>query len=198
MSAVYARALVDGGYLVDCSVTPHISWRDKKGDPQGQGGSDYSLYPELPYFMDLADPSRPGNSPLLELPVTVLSARRPLVRMLPASVRSAALVKRAIDRLLPAHAMIPDRYNTDHLGELLPRALGQGRPYVEFAIHSSELMPGGSPSFSAESNVERLFDRLESLFAAAAAQRLRAATLAEYRAVFVAGRGGGVGDQPAA
>ena len=198
MSAAYARALVDHGYLVDCSVTPHISWRDKKGDPNGSGGSDYSLYPELPYFMDPADPSRPGQSPLLELPVTVISARRPIVRLLPPSLRSAGLVKRAIERLLPAHRMIPDRYNTESLPDLLPRALRQGRPYVEFAIHSSELMPGGSPSFSTEAEVERLFDRLEALFEAAAQHRLRAATLAEYRAAFVAARGGGLGDQPAA
>ncbi|MCI0407379.1 MAG: deacetylase, partial [Acidobacteria bacterium] len=55
----------------------------------------------------------------------------------------------------------------------------------EFATHSSELMPGGSPSFFTEAEVERLFERLEALFEAAA-RSLRAATLTEYRAVFMA------------
>jgi hypothetical protein len=137
LSAAYARALVDNGYLADCSVTPHISWGDKLGDPKGQGGSDYSLYPELPYFMDLGDTGRAGDSPLLEVPVTVLSARRPLMRLLPSALRSASLVKRVVERLLPADWMVPDRYNAERLPGVLPRALRLGRPYVEFAIHSS-------------------------------------------------------------
>jgi hypothetical protein len=81
ISPAYARALVAGGYLVDSSVTPHVSWAGKKGDPRGRGGTDYSLYPETPYFLDLQDLSRPGTSPLLEVPVTILSQRRPLVRL---------------------------------------------------------------------------------------------------------------------
>lgn len=185
LSPAYARALVENGYLVDCSVTPHISWGDKKGDPKGHGGSDYSMYPELPYFMDPDDPSRPGRSQLLELPLTVLSARRTVVRLLPSAVRSASLVKRVIQRVLPADWMVPDRYNAARLPGVLPRALRLGRPYVEFAVHSSELIPGGSLSFFTEAEVERLFERLEALFEAAAARNLRAATLSEYRAAFL-------------
>jgi hypothetical protein len=183
LSAAYARALVDNGYLADCSVTPHISWGDKLGDPKGQGGSDYSLYPELPYFMDLEDPGRAGDSPLLEVPVTVLSARRPLMRLLPSTLRSASLVKRVVERLLPADWMVPDRYNAERLPGVLPRALRLGRPYVEFAIHSSELLPGGSRSFVTEAEVERLFERVEALFEQAA--HLRGVTLGEYRAAHV-------------
>jgi hypothetical protein len=186
LSAGYVRALLDNGYLVDCSVTPHVSWRDRMGDPNGQGGSDYSLYPELPYFMDPDDPGRPGSSALLEVPVTVLSARRPLVRLLPSAVRSASLVKRVIDRVLPADRLVPDRYNAERMPSVLPRALRLGRPCVEFATHSSELMPGGNPSFVTEADVERLFARLEALFEAAA-RSLRAATLTEFRAAFLTG-----------
>ena len=59
---VYARALIDQGYLVDCSVTPRVSWRNAQGAPQGQGGTDYSHFPDRAYFLDEQDISRPGDS----------------------------------------------------------------------------------------------------------------------------------------
>jgi hypothetical protein len=190
MSPALARALVACGYLVDCSVTPHVSWAGKKGDPRGRGGTDYSFYPETPYFVDLTDLSRPGDSPLLEVPVTILSRRRPLLRLLPSAVRSAPLAKRVIDRLLPADWMMPTRYNASRMPAVLPRALRLGRPNVEFILHSSEFMPGGSPSFFEDAEVERLYERLDALFEEAG-RRLRAATLTEYRQAFVASRSGG-------
>jgi hypothetical protein len=42
----YARLLLEHSYMVDCSVTPHVSWRGTMGDPKGNGGSDYSGFPE--------------------------------------------------------------------------------------------------------------------------------------------------------
>src|SRR5262249_44825568 len=69
--AAYARALVEHGYRVDCSVTPHVSWAGYKGDPGGKGGTDFSAFPESAYFLDPRDVSRPGASPLLEVPVTI-------------------------------------------------------------------------------------------------------------------------------
>ena len=35
-NAAYARILVDYGYRVDCSVTPHVSWASILGDPGRQ------------------------------------------------------------------------------------------------------------------------------------------------------------------
>lgn len=196
LSPAYARSLAACGYLVDCSVTPHVSWRNKKGDPKGRGGSDYSLYPETAYFMDLDDPSRPGDSRLLEVPVTILSFRRPLMRLMPSAFRSASIVKRLIDRLLPADWMMPTRYNAQRMPNVLPRALELGRPYVEFIMHSSEFMPGGSPAFFSDAEVERLYERLEQLFEAAA-RSLRPATLSEYREAFLTAPRS-LGAQPAA
>jgi hypothetical protein len=55
--------------------------------------------------------------------------------------------------------------------------------YVEFMLHSSELMPGGSPSFPGEAEIERLYENLETLFEAASGKFV-GATLSEYRAAF--------------
>ena len=70
-NAVYARALIDQGYRIDCSVTPGVSWRDHPGRPGGPGGPDYTGFPDEAYFVDPADVRRPGASPLLEVPVTI-------------------------------------------------------------------------------------------------------------------------------
>ena len=59
-----ARVLVEAGYLVDCSVTPGVSWKRHKGASDGAGGTDYSGFPQEPYFLDLDDIRRRGNSPI--------------------------------------------------------------------------------------------------------------------------------------
>jgi hypothetical protein len=43
-------------------------------------------------------------------------------------------------------------------------ARAEGAAHTEFALHSSELMPGGSPTFRNASDIERLYDHLEILF----------------------------------
>ena len=40
----------------------------------------------------------------------------------------------------------------------------EGATHMEFMLHSSELMPGGSPTFRTESDIERLYGALEALF----------------------------------
>ena len=37
--------------------------------------------------------------------------------------------------------------------------------YAMFMLHSSEMMPGGSPSFPNEDSIERLYECIERLFA---------------------------------
>ncbi len=36
--------------------------------------------------------------------------------------------------------------------------------YAEFMLHSSEMMPGGSPSFKTEGQIDELYATLEDLF----------------------------------
>src|SRR5205085_4604298 len=46
---VYAKILIDLGYLVDGSVTPGVSWKAYAGDPKGSGGTDFRGFPREPY-----------------------------------------------------------------------------------------------------------------------------------------------------
>ena len=59
----------------------------------------------------------------------------------------------------------------------LPPKAGAG--HVEMALHSSELMPGGSPSFRSIAAVEQLYADLDVLFADLG-QWCRGMTLTEY------------------
>jgi hypothetical protein len=54
---------------------------------------------------------------------------------------------------------------------------------VEFMVHSSELMPGGSPRFRTAAAIERLYASLEVLFEELSAW-CRGMTLAEFHAGF--------------
>ena len=71
LNQVYVQILVEQEYLVDCSVTPHVSWRQSEGDPRQQGGPDYSDFPGEAYFVSHDDISQAGDSPLLEVPETL-------------------------------------------------------------------------------------------------------------------------------
>ncbi len=51
--------------------------------------------------------------------------------------------------------------------KLLRKAVADGADYVEFMLHSSELMPGGSPTFPESRHIETLYEDLEALFSAA-------------------------------
>ena len=117
----YAKALIDQGDLVDGSVTPSVSWRGYKGDPTGAGGTDFSRFPERAYFVDPAEISRPGDSPLLEVPVTVT---RPWVSPAAETVRpvlrNVPLGRKLENRLMPRLAWL---YPKGHNHRWLPRLL---------------------------------------------------------------------------
>lgn len=183
LDEIYARVLAEKGYRVDCSVTPYVSWEHHAGNPEGRGGSDYSRFPSEAYFVDLDDISRPGESPLLEVPMTIVSARSLVPEFLRRSVGIFPLARRALDRFLPSFYWLrPNGRNREVLVRIVRNAVRDGRAYVEFMLHSSELMPGGSSNFPKNEDIQNLYRDLEALFWVAS-ERCVAATLAEYYAM---------------
>ena len=162
----YAAMLLREGYLVDCSVTPGVNWSANAGDPQGQGGSDYTSFPESPYFLSPIDVSVPSQGMLLEVPMTVNSSR--LFRWSPSLYRMPVL-RRFARKISPARRWlcpVPllERRNDRAMVQLARSARARGATHMEFMLHSSDLMPGGSPSFPGVSDIERLYDQLATLF----------------------------------
>lgn len=182
--AHYACTLARHGYLVDCSVCPHVSWRETPGDPAGDGGPDFRRFPDRPYLLDLDRIDRPGASNLLELPVSVL--RSPLHRVVPWAyvmplVRHLAWAWRP-DRLW----LYPDGTNRSEMFYIVDEALASGRPYVEMVLHSSELVPrSGGPNAADAERVEQLHSDVHALFRYAASS-FEGRTLAEFRREWLA------------
>jgi hypothetical protein len=163
-NAEYARLSLERGYRVDCSVTPHVSWRWTPGDPRGVGGTDYSSYPDCAYFVDPEDISRPGRSALLEVPMTILPTRHVVRRLVQRVLPSRRLSESAVNRLFPVRWLRPTGKNLKDLLNIVDRAVLEKRSYIEYMLHSSELMPGGSPKFRTEESIELLYEHLEQLF----------------------------------
>jgi hypothetical protein len=182
----YARILKEHEYWVDCSVTPHHSWKKQKGNPAGPGGTDFSSFPEEPYFLDLDDISQPGDSGLLEIPMTIVPrSYAPAIGQLRSMIRKFPLGQRVVKHLFPESAWLrPNGRNLSSLLAILEEAKQQRCDYVEFMLHSSELMPGRSPTFRTEKSIENLCNDLEALFAAAK-ENFLGMTLTAYRAQFL-------------
>ena len=184
LDETYARILVDHGYLTDCSVTPGVSWKEYLGNPAGAGGADYTGFPEAAYFLDLDDIRRPGRSPLLELPMTIREKRGPLGHWVSDRSRPRFARLRGVGRFFSrTHWLRPVGGNLPAMLDLVAAAERERRPYLEFMLHSSELMPGGSPSFADQAGIEGLYRDLEILFAAIA-RGFQGSTLHEYRQTF--------------
>ena len=181
----YAGILIENKYLVDCSVTPGVSWQSSKGHPDGNGGPDFTHAPSVPYYVDLTDVCCPGNSQLLELPVTIMSPAPAGFDAFRSKFAKRSLVRRALNRLYPPETWIrPDGKNIRHILTVLRKTIKSNTCYAEFMLHSSELMPGGSPTFPTDDSIEKLYRDLEKLFAEASSF-CRPATLGEFAKEYI-------------
>jgi hypothetical protein len=180
----YARILVERGYLVDCSVTPLTSWTTHSGDPARAGGPDYSRFPQAPYFIDLDDISRVGKSPLLEIPVTAMEMQRKSTEAIRQRFRPGSMPRRALNRLLPPLGLLAlNQHNLRISLRVLERSVALKPRCVHVALHSSNLMPGGSPQFPGVKDVEALYDVLHQILAFGS-RHFRGATMTEFRREF--------------
>jgi hypothetical protein len=183
--------LVSLGYLVDCSVTPLRSWTHMQG--AARGGPDFRSAPVAPYYLDPEDLCRPGQSPLLEVPVTILLTRPLLARSERLQEiyarRRKTLPGKVLNRLfrLDPQWLRPYRHMSgERLVDVCRAAARRGLPAVEMMFHSSELMPGGSPYNPDEAAIELLYEKLETVFAYMRDQGWRGVTLTEFARDFSA------------
>jgi hypothetical protein len=176
----YAAMLLEQGYRVDCSVTPGVDWSSTLGAPGGGGGPDYRGFPDRPYFLSPADIATPARRGLLEVPVTIgLSG---LYRAAPWAYRMP-LAGPVFNRISPRHSWAcPGENDLAGMLRAARQARATGALCVEFMVHSSELMPGGSPRFRTAAAIERLYASLEALFAELSAW-CWGMTLAEFHTV---------------
>ncbi len=158
VNQAYLNALIDSGYKVDCSVTPHINWHSSVGQIANSFGPDYSATPERPYT--IRSTSRDGS--ILEVPVSIgiqhlFNWKKPI--RLKKSYRELKQFLRGTPVWIR-----PNGKNLRHMLRFAAHVAASDAPYLMFVIHSSELMPGGSPTFRTIDSIETLYANLEELF----------------------------------
>lgn len=157
----YAKLLVELGYKVDCSVTPGISWERVRGGP------DYRGFPTEAYFVNLDNIRERGKNDLLEVPVSIVYIYNYFVeRLFTISEKLAVTIGNKL-RVISSPKLTwlrPKRKNLKYMLRLLDRAITLKWTYVEFMLHSSELMPGGSPKFKTQDAIDKLYYDIETLF----------------------------------
>lgn len=164
-NAVYFDALAKHGIRVDCSVTPELNLSGISGCSQNCG-NDYSRSPKGVYRI---------HPEILEVPMTTRRIRH---------CRNGSL-KHRVKTLLKGEEvwLRPIRHSVAPMQELTERVIREGNgEYLEFMIHSSELMPGGSIFFKDAEAVETLFKVMDSYFSHVSKLGYHGKTLQDFAA----------------
>ena len=168
--ASHTAVLERAGYLVDTSVQPLFYEAHK-------GGPDFVDAPSSPYFLSYDSAVRPGDSRVLEVPVSAALNRR-----LPAWLRRAygrAPRPYETKRLLRLMRVVktvwlrPSLSSLDDMKTFARRLVESGEPVLNVIFHSSEAIVGGSPYNKTPGELDAFLDRLES-FLIYATKELRA------------------------
>ena len=161
MDGRYFSLLRHFGIEVDCSYTPGVSWKNTAGETIM--GPDYSMVPLCRTFIN----------GILELPVTIRKthiSKRGSIKH-----RLRVLLQGERQWLRPATSSINEMISLCKFIDKDPNI-----DYLEFMIHSSELMPKGSPYFKNENEIEFLYKTIEKVFKYVTNLGFEGITLEEY------------------
>lgn len=148
--------LENAGYIVDCSVTPGISWEKTIGNKAY--GPNYKNEPQREYLLKNSQFAK-VDSKLIEIPPTVVKSTL-FGAGIPTSVKEL--------KIKLANNTIWLRPSGSNLKDLLyiVKQKSKENQYLEFMIHSSELMAAGSPNFKTEDSIRKLYSDMDKLFSA--------------------------------
>jgi hypothetical protein len=149
--------LVESGHLVDSSVVP--GWWQR-----GAGAPAFARAPVVPYRLDGAEILRPGNSPVVEIPVTTgmignVPGREMITRAIPYWLPGS----RTASNLFGYTILRPALHDVPRLTQLVDRVLREKRPVLNVMLHSSEISPGHSPYSRDERQRDELLARLRAI-----------------------------------
>jgi hypothetical protein len=166
--------LRDHGFVADASILPYTRWMD-------DGAPDYHQRNPQPKRL-------PGTEPLWEIPLSLAFNRRPFGfwnRVLSTAEKPPLRYLRVVGVLQKLGVFRKSWLNFENpfwegMRGLI-RALGRDHvPYLCFTVHSSSLLPGGSPYATCPADVDRIFGRLnDSLSWLASEAAFAPATIAD-------------------
>ena len=156
MNQTYFDLLIKYGYKVDCSYTPGINWNTSLGRSCGSKGSDYSSVGESAQIIKGSE----NNGSILEVPMTTRT-RNVWVSQPGRGLRGIA--SSAYHMFKGKQMWLrPMNDNVNDIKKLI--SLERDSDYLMFMIHSSELMPGGSPRFNSKESIEELYRAITEIF----------------------------------
>lgn len=152
MNDTYFRLLAKYGYKIDCSYTPGISWEKSNGQTPGFCGIDYRNVSCTPHMIDA----------ILEIPVTTGITHKLFI---PENITIKNILKMFYYSAKGQTIWLrPNGHNLKKILWLIDVCVEKQNDYLMFMLHSSELMAGGSPTFSDQNSVEALYRHLEIIF----------------------------------
>lgn len=163
MNEVYFKILEEFGVLVDCSHTPFVSWKETPGETV-PSGNDYSKVNKTATYI----------GEVLEVPMSI----RPTHFSMRGSWKHKAKVLLMGEQIW----LRPATSSLSEMISLVDMIINEDSSnYLEFMMHSSELMPGGSPYFKDEAEIEKLFIDVEEVFRYVSKKGFKGISLDEYR-----------------
>lgn len=169
-NAVYFSSLTELGYIGDCSMTPGFNLSTIPGYSMNVGND----YRHVPYKTHML----PNG--IVEVPMTT----RCLHHLPKGSIRHklGALLKGDHLWLRPIRKSL---YDLQFLSHVVQK---EGEDYLEFMVHSAELMPGGSPYFKTKEDIELMYSIMDKYFQQIVATGYTGVTLSEYICAWKAGK----------
>lgn len=176
-SARSVRMLVELGYLVDTSVTPHKLW---------DYGLDFRGAPDSPYFPALDDITKPGlPGGLLEVPISLRPSPAPVFvrRTAEIAARSRLRVARDFAKWARGPAWFRPGWSSRVMLLRFVReaACGEYGRVLNMMFHNVDVVAGCSPNAVSEVSVQAALDDMRAVFEEALSHGMRFATLLEVR-----------------
>ncbi len=182
----YAKALAELGYSVDCSITPLVKLDVGPRPPAAPQAPavDYTDFPDHAYYLDLQNISKTGKSSLLEIPMTTVSHYGKLLMRIYDHIPGGNIQR--VFRLVfgrPVRWFRPHRLYHE-MPQVASMKLRAGADYIMFMLHSSELMPGGSPIFRNQREIEDMYEDIGNIFTFLKACGVQGFTCRQYYEYF--------------
>jgi hypothetical protein len=161
MNNTYFKLLKEFGYKVDCSVTPYVNWG--LNDAQYNNNNiDYSDLSSKPYFINSNESSTIDHD-ILEVPVSIIKNSK--FKSFRSLTNRNRFSRRFFNHYNPELLWLrPNGKNLKNMITISREIIENKSDHAEFILHSSELMPGGSPTFRDVKSIEKLYSDMGILF----------------------------------
>lgn len=168
------------GYMVDSSVTPFVNWSTliKNGSKK----MDFRDAPINPYTPDLRDVTQKGDSNIVEIPMSIYAVSRFGITIWKYKQKPTRKIEQLFNKFF-YHITWCRIFPETHIDDLIScykTAIKEGVPVLQFMIHSSELIPGGSMYNRNDASIETLYKKMDTFFAYIKNNEIPGVTLSEY------------------